>query len=644
MALALAVDLTANVARLQQDMHKATGILQRFGNAAKSVGAAIASYATIGTAREFMDLGARAMQAETAFRHTAEAVKVSATEWEHALKKATNSTVDSSDLMRAAMKQVTGGLKWEDTVALGEIARTAARRTGEDVATAYTNIGDAVETMRTRALRAYGLITKDQAKWIEAIKASGEAVDVMSVILTNAAAQTEIMGGVVTDARERAQQFHATIKDLKEEIGTHLVNAFADALEAAKKWWKGMGEIKKEGFWDWYKRKREETADMLTMSDAGYMPGPTYTTTVSEEKRKAQKDMNKDLEERAARARGHYEDIAKQMENFRREIAAMNPALTEQDKIMQRIQDKWDDIQKNAVKLKVPLTKEQMAQGAQAIADAENFMRIDEMLKRVHNDLDQFEYHGGFMEGLFGSKEEIDAYVEAMKNLRDHEENLAVNTQNANSELRTQFDVMLGIEKGLQKYLDDSKTTTKQVEDTVVNSFEAMNDAIVEFCMNGKASFTDMANSIIRDILRIAVRQSITGPLAGMAMGALGSLFGGGGQTGVNIGQASMVEGYGMASGGIINRPTFVGAANGMPVIGGEAGAEGVLPLTRLPGGDLGVKSSGGGGGATIINISAVDAQSFGDMCRRNPQAILGPVQDAMRDNTGLRQTMRRTR
>jgi lambda family phage tail tape measure protein len=171
-----------------------------------------------------------------------------------------------------------------------------------------------------------------------------------------------------------------------------------------------------------------------------------------------------------------------------------------------------------------------------------------------------------------------------------------------------------------------------------------MNDAIVEFCMNGKASFTDMANSIIRDILRIAVRQSITGPLAGMAMGALGSLFGGGGQTGVNIGQASMVEGYGMASGGIINRPTFVGAANGMPVIGGEAGAEGVLPLTRLPGGDLGVKSSGGGGGATIINISAVDAQSFGDMCRRNPQAILGPVQDAMRDNTGLRQTMRRTR
>ena len=69
----------------------------------------------------------------------------------------------------------------------------------------------------------------------------------------------------------------------------------------------------------------------------------------------------------------------------------------------------------------------------------------------------------------------------------------------------------------------------------------------------------------------------------------------------------------------------------------GEAGPEAVMPLTRLPGGDLGVRSGGGGGGGessvTNIIINATDAKSFEDMCKRNPAAITGPVLQSLRDN-----------
>ena len=54
------------------------------------------------------------------------------------------------------------------------------------------------------------------------------------------------------------------------------------------------------------------------------------------------------------------------------------------------------------------------------------------------------------------------------------------------------------------------------------------------------------------------------------------------------------------AMGGIVQRPTYFKFAKGTGLMG-EAGPEAIMPLTRLPGGELGVK--GGGGGAVTVNI-----------------------------------------
>lgn len=55
-----------------------------------------------------------------------------------------------------------------------------------------------------------------------------------------------------------------------------------------------------------------------------------------------------------------------------------------------------------------------------------------------------------------------------------------------------------------------------------------------------------------------------------------------------------------LASGGVLDRPTMIYAAGGT-VMAAENKPEGVLPLMRLPNGNLGVQASGGSGGPQII-------------------------------------------
>jgi hypothetical protein len=89
-----------------------------------------------------------------------------------------------------------------------------------------------------------------------------------------------------------------------------------------------------------------------------------------------------------------------------------------------------------------------------------------------------------------------------------------------------------------------------------------MNDALTDFVMTGKLNFTDLANSIIRDMIRIQIQQQITGPLAKAGGNWLQSLFGTSGMGGVS-GTTPVAGGYaggsyaGFHRGGMGNEPTF---------------------------------------------------------------------------------------
>ena len=93
-------------------------------------------------------------------------------------------------------------------------------------------------------------------------------------------------------------------------------------------------------------------------------------------------------------------------------------------------------------------------------------------------------------------------------------------------------DWSLGASEALQNYADLTEDLAGQTQRAVTQSFEAMEDALVKFTQTGKLDFKSLADSIIGDIARIAIRQGITGPLAGALnnsiSGAIASSSGGG--------------------------------------------------------------------------------------------------------------------
>ena len=127
-------------------------------------------------------------------------------------------------------------------------------------------------------------------------------------------------------------------------------------------------------------------------------------------------------------------------------------------------------------------------------------------------------------------KESIDSAVGELKRLQD-----ARKTADA------------GWKQSMQDYADSVADMATQISQTVGKAFKGMEDAIVEFVKTGKLSFRSLAESIIEDMIRIQVRQAITGPLA-KAMGGW-NLFGGGADT---AGMASMVAAGVFHTGGIV--------------------------------------------------------------------------------------------
>ena len=148
----------------------------------------------------------------------------------------------------------------------------------------------------------------------------------------------------------------------------------------------------------------------------------------------------------------------------------------------------------------------------------------------------------------------------------------------------------------LKTFRDSIKSVQESMADVVVKGIKGMEDALVKFVETGKLNFRDLTRSIIADMARIAIQQSITKPLTNFFSGLFTKSANG------NAFVDGQVQKY--AYGGIVNRPTMFPMKNGMGLMA-EAGSEAILPLRRGANGKLGVESSGGG--STIINVS-VDA------------------------------------
>jgi lambda family phage tail tape measure protein len=157
-----------------------------------------------------------------------------------------------------------------------------------------------------------------------------------------------------------------------------------------------------------------------------------------------------------------------------------------------------------------------------------------------------------------------------------------------------------GAKAGFDKYKEGLEDVAGAMSKTVGNAFQKLEDTLVDFVTTGKFAFKDLAKSIIKDLTRIAIQQTIMRPLTGWLGGIFPNIFGKNAKG--NVYAANGIQKF--ARGGIVDKPTVFPFKNGIGLMG-EAGAESIMPLKRGKDGKLGVIAHGGG--STVVNVS-VDA------------------------------------
>jgi len=149
-------------------------------------------------------------------------------------------------------------------------------------------------------------------------------------------------------------------------------------------------------------------------------------------------------------------------------------------------------------------------------------------------------------------------------------------------------------------------TRQKGYEEIFKNSLNSMSDALIEFAMTGKLNFSDMVNSMVRDIIRLEMRMQFQQVYMGMRSGFL-SMFAADGAAFDTGGVQKFARG-GAFTNQIVNEPVLFKFAQGTGMMG-EAGPEAIMPLTRDSQGNLGVRNSTGSSGKVDVIINNYSGQ-----------------------------------
>jgi len=177
------------------------------------------------------------------------------------------------------------------------------------------------------------------------------------------------------------------------------------------------------------------------------------------------------------------------------------------------------------------------------------------------------------------------------------------------------------IERAAKAQTEATEKTSQVAQDMGYAFSSAFENAIIE-----GEKLSEVLVGLGQDIQRVILRNAVTAPLGNMIGGWAANIgagmFGGGAGAGgasTNVGNLDAAfnakgnvfehgEIRAFADGGVVNGATMFPMARGVGVMG-EAGPEAIMPLSRGPGGKLGVAASGGGG----VTIQVIDQRSRGE-------------------------------
>ena len=199
-------------------------------------------------------------------------------------------------------------------------------------------------------------------------------------------------------------------------------------------------------------------------------------------------------------------------------------------------------------------------------------------------------------------------------------------------EAEAQFARVIGV--NMQKDLDDLASKGDETAKALDKAFSGwasnMSQDFNDMLWSADFSFQGIAESFGKMITQMMIQASIAEPMlaaykgAGGVSGIVGSLFGSSGFSAetsfsgaqadlsyVASAQGNVFSGPGIDAyrNSIVSSPTLFAFASGVGLMGEKPGSPGeaIMPLTRMPGGDLGVKAQGG---AANVQVNVINNAS----------------------------------
>lgn len=146
-------------------------------------------------------------------------------------------------------------------------------------------------------------------------------------------------------------------------------------------------------------------------------------------------------------------------------------------------------------------------------------LSIEQQYQQQLDSLEQQHNEGRISKGLY--EKESDALRKAL------DDRLAMQTKYYEDVDAAQADWSLGARSAFASYLEQARDVAGQTRTLFSNAFSSMEDAVANFAITGKLSFSDFAKSVLADMARIATRQAITGIAGSLFGSAIGGFFGG---------------------------------------------------------------------------------------------------------------------
>jgi TP901 family phage tail tape measure protein len=193
--------------------------------------------------------------------------------------------------------------------------------------------------------------------------------------------------------------------------------------------------------------------------------------------------------------------------------------------------------------------------------------------------------------------------------------------------------------KALEKAGDDlSKTTQtgaqdfKQLEFAVQGWGRNAADALVEFATSGKASFSDFATSVLKDILRMSIQMQLITPLFQSLQSFFPGGSGGGAAASTNAASSvfsNLFKGGRANGGGVSPNSMYQVNERGIPEMLLSGGKQFLLTANQS-GNVVPLKSSAGSGGGVIVNL--IESPGKGGTTKQSQTASGGIQLDIMVD------------